>query len=257
MKLRVLTVLSLLSFFSRGSEVDVYKAIAEHDIKLISGLTNNCSAFDVRNSKGRTPLMEAARCGDVEIVKMLLSAGVDKEAKEAGFTVKDQVESYLRRTGEEKNRIIEYYKREGYGQRLIQMVENEAKALGETPERIASWKEILKVLKQEKSDCQPKGPIDSSTDPAKNELLKDAHVKAKSLISAMNSSNTAVVNSMFKDKKAAEWVLKAMGLRSNVSLVRVRQNKSSVHVDFSVMVGEKPVTEHLKYTAEGFHADEK
>jgi hypothetical protein len=137
------------------------------------------------------------------------------------------------------------------------MVENEAKALGETPERIASWKEILKVLKQEKSDCQPKGPIDSSTDPAKNELLKDAHVKAKSLISAMNSSNTAVVNSMFKDKKAAEWVLKAMGCRSNVSLVRVRQNKSSVHVDFSVMVGEKPVTEHLKYTAEGFHADEK
>ena len=91
----------------------------------------------------------------------------------------------------------------------------------------------------------------------KNELLKDAHVKAKSLISAMNSSNTAVVNSMFKDKKAAEWVLKAMGLRSNVSLVRVRLNKSSAHVDFSVMAGEKPVTEHLKYTAEGFHADEK
>ena len=123
----------------------IFRAIDSRDIQLLSIYTNNAEIVNSRNAKGLTPLMEAARIGDVESVRLLLASGADEKSKASGFTVKDQVASYLRRTGAEKERVIDFFRRQGLDD-MVRMVENEARSLGETPERVIAWKEILDIL---------------------------------------------------------------------------------------------------------------
>ena len=123
----------------------IFRAIDSRDVQLLSTYTNNSEIVNSRNAKGLTPLMEAARIGDVESVRMLLASGADEKSKASGFTVKDQVASYLRRTGAEKERVIDFFRRQGLDD-MVRMVENEARSLGETPERVIAWKEILDIL---------------------------------------------------------------------------------------------------------------
>ena len=123
----------------------IFSAIDSRDVQLLSTYTNNSEIVNSRNAKGLTPLMEAARIGDVESVRMLLASGADEKSKASGFMVKDQVASYLRRTGEEKERVIDFFRRQGLDD-MVRMVENEASSLGETPERVVAWKEILDIL---------------------------------------------------------------------------------------------------------------
>jgi ankyrin repeat protein len=123
----------------------IFRAIDSRDVQLLSTYTNNSEIVNSRNAKGLTPLMEAARIGDVESVRMLLASGADEKSKASGFMVKDQVASYLRRTGAEKERVIDFFRRQGLDD-MVRMVENEARSLGETPERVIAWKEILDIL---------------------------------------------------------------------------------------------------------------
>ena len=89
----------------------------------------------------------------------------------------------------------------------------------------------------------------------KNELLKDAHAKAMSLISEIDSSNIVGVKSMFKEQKVEGWVLRAIECRSRVSLVSVRMNKTTVSANFVVLTDKVPVNENLFYSVDGFYVD--
>lgn len=89
----------------------------------------------------------------------------------------------------------------------------------------------------------------------KNELIKDAHAKAISLVSEIGNSNIVGVKSMFKDQKVEKWVLRAIERRSKVSLSSVRMNKSTVSVDFVVLTDKLPVNEKLLYSVDGFYVD--
>ncbi len=89
----------------------------------------------------------------------------------------------------------------------------------------------------------------------KNELLKEAHAKAMSLISEIYKSNIVGVTSMFKEQKVEGWVLRAIECRSRVSLVSVRMNKTTVSANFVVLTDKVPVNENLFYSVDGFYVD--
>ncbi len=127
---------------------NIFESITNHDIKSLASLTNRMAIVNSRNEKGETPLMAAARLGDVEIVKILISAGAEIEARDHGFSVKDQIDSYLRRTGEARAQIVSFLRKDGFSEKTIRAFEAESDKLQGTPDRIKAWKDILLILSQ-------------------------------------------------------------------------------------------------------------
>lgn len=127
---------------------NIFESITNHDIKSLASLTNRMAIVNSRNEKGETPLMVAARLGDVEIVKILISAGAEIEARDHGFSVKDQIDSYLRRTGEARAQIVSFLRKDGFSEKTIRAFEAESDKLQGTPDRIKAWKDILLILSQ-------------------------------------------------------------------------------------------------------------
>jgi ankyrin repeat protein len=142
----------LTTVFSFGDENPrtLFDAIKDGNLGEVKQMAHIKSNLDARDEQNLTPLMLAAKQASVENVKTLVVAGADLNAHDKGFTVIDQVESYLRRTGDNKKRAIEMMKRDGYSKQLIESMEKDAAALNESPEQIRKWQAILAYLKQVK-----------------------------------------------------------------------------------------------------------
>ncbi len=84
---------------------DIFQIVESQNLQSLSVLTNDIKQINSVNNFGDTPLMIAARMGNVEMVRMLVDAGADIDACNKGFTVKEQIESYLRRTGDSRKGI--------------------------------------------------------------------------------------------------------------------------------------------------------
>ena len=144
MKLCVLIWVCLLA--AKGVCDDIFKTIEERDLAAFSLMTNDIEIVNGRNALGLTPLMVAARQGDVVMVEMLIAAGADIDAADKGFTVKDQVENYLSRTSNARTSTEDMLRRLGVDQSLIQSFKAEIAELNGTPERRKAWKTILRLV---------------------------------------------------------------------------------------------------------------
>lgn len=143
-------VLTTLVAFGEEKPRTLFDTIKDGNIAEVKQMANTKTNLDARDEQNWTPLMVAAKEASMENVKTLVEAGSDLDAQDKGFTVIDQVESYLRRTGDNKKRAIEMMKRDGYSKQLIESMEKDAAALNESPERIRKWQTILDYLKQVK-----------------------------------------------------------------------------------------------------------
>ena len=127
-------------------DLDIFQIISARDYKLLEAITNNAESVNSRNNNGYTPLMAAARQGDVEMVKMLIEAGADLDAQDNGFTAENQVESYIRRVCN-KDDNVSSMRRMGFKENIIQSYVKEVESLAGTPELIKAWKEILQEIR--------------------------------------------------------------------------------------------------------------
>lgn len=143
-------VLTAVVTFGEEKPRTLFDAINDGNIAEVKQMANTKPNLDGRDEQNLTPLMVAAKKASMENVKTLVEAGCDLDAQDKGFTVIDQVESYLRRTGDNKKRAIEMMKRDGYSKQLIESMEKDAVALNESPEQIRKWQAILDYLKQVK-----------------------------------------------------------------------------------------------------------
>jgi hypothetical protein len=121
---------------------------AKEEVKQKAEVRENLT---MRNDENLTPLMVAAKLGNIECVKTLVSAGADIDDNDRGFTVIDQLEGYLRRTGENKRRTVEMMKRNGYSKQFIESVEKDAASLNDNPVQINNWKAIIDYLNSVKA----------------------------------------------------------------------------------------------------------
>jgi ankyrin repeat protein len=149
MKMIIISV-ALIAVVASGQEKQrtLFDAIKSGDIAEVRKMASTKENVDIRDPQNWTPLMVAAKQANVEAIKALVDAGADINAKDMGFTVIDQVESYLRRTGDNKRRTIEMMKRDGFSEKLIEAIERDARELNESPEQIQKWQSVLGYLKQ-------------------------------------------------------------------------------------------------------------
>ena len=144
-------VMSLTSLSS-----DIFQIVQEKDITALSSVTTDVAVINSVDKTGDTPLMMAARMGDVRMVKMLLAAGANVNVQNNGATVKEQIEGYLRRTGDSGREVVLVLNELGINPRAIDAFQKESDALGGSPSRRQNWKEILGLLQnhvQGLSDC--------------------------------------------------------------------------------------------------------
>lgn len=145
----------VMSLTSLGS--DIFQIVQEKDITALSSVTTDVAVVNSVDKFGDTPLMMAARMGDVQMVKMLLAAGANVNVQNNGATVKEQIEGYLRRTGDSRREIVFVLNELGINTRTIDAFQKESDALGGTPSRRQNWKEILGLLEnhvKRLSDCK-------------------------------------------------------------------------------------------------------
>lgn len=143
---RIVIVCACCAMPAVVSKGDIFDDIANGNLRGLESVTNRPSAVNARNADGETPLMLASRLGEVDCVKVLVVAGADTEATSKGFRAVDQVESYLRRTGDAGRKVLGFLRSDGFGEDTIRAFEKEMDALHGTPERIKAWREILAVL---------------------------------------------------------------------------------------------------------------
>ncbi|MGI6497154.1 MAG: ankyrin repeat domain-containing protein [Kiritimatiellia bacterium] len=198
----MMSVVSMATLAS-GEETPrtLFDAIKSDDLSEVRQMAVSREHVNARDAQNFTPLMVASRQASVETVKILVEAGADIDAKVDGFTVIDQVESYLRRTGDNKKRTIEMMKRDGFSEQLIKAVEEDARGLNESPERIQKWQTILDYLKEVK-DCAR-----ADNNPATNDMPFDGgetvlsvDTAAKSILDAVRNGNLHEVKQMVRDK---------------------------------------------------------
>lgn len=162
---------AMLAGVSRGG---IFEDIANGNLKGLESVTNRPSVVNSRNADGETPLMFASRIGEVDCVKVLVVAGADTETTSKGFRAVDQVESYLRRTGDAGRQVLDVLRSDGFGEDTIRAFEKEMDALHGTPERIKAWREILAVLSRvdDEKRRQKRGQRAMVAD-AKRQLVND------------------------------------------------------------------------------------
>ncbi len=135
---------------------NIFQIVQEKDLAALSSVTTDVAVVNSVDKSGDTPLMMAARVGDVKMVKMLLAAGANVNAQNNGATVKEQIEGYLRRTGDSRRKIVLVLNELGINPSTIDAFQKESDALEGSPSRRQNWKEILGLLQDHAprlSDC--------------------------------------------------------------------------------------------------------
>ncbi len=157
----VMTVCLIVSMsFTDSAEKSVFEAIKNGDVEEVKRMATTKEALAARDVHGRTPLMNAAEQGNLQMATVLAEAGADINAKDKnGFTAIDLLESMLRRihlsTPENKQKRIEQMRREGFSEEVIrkdiQMIENSAPGLQKkSADDVRKLQGVLDYLKQVK-----------------------------------------------------------------------------------------------------------
>ena len=158
--LLVMTICLIASMsFADSAEKSVFEAIKNGDVEEVKRMATTKETLAARDVHGRTPLMNAAEQGNLQMATVLAEAGVDINAKDKnGFTAIDLLESMLRRihlnTPENKQKRIDQMRREGFSEEVIrkdiQMIENSAPGLQKSAADVRKLQGVLDHLKQVK-----------------------------------------------------------------------------------------------------------
>jgi ankyrin repeat protein len=81
LKLGVLCILPVLTSAAEPTSRDWYQAIRENKISDLKAMASSKAAVNVTDSRGTTPLMQAAAIGSLASLKILLDAGADVNAR--------------------------------------------------------------------------------------------------------------------------------------------------------------------------------
>ena len=221
---------------------DIFQIIQEKDLAALSSVTTDVAAVNSVDKSGDTPLMMAARMGDVKMVKMLLAAGANVDAQNNGATVKEQIEGYLRRTGDSRKEIVLVLNELGIDPRTIDAFQKESDALEGSPSRRQNWKEILGLLQnqvQRLSDCD---------DDSKGEAGRTYHSRSSLIRSKLKMSDFDRVFSMIT---AMSNSLQLVVRDSDQGYFAVLDNKKAMNICGGEIV-DIPVGGSLKLVGENF-----
>lgn len=185
---------AMLTVVSRG---DIFEDIADGNLKGLESVTNRPLVVNSRNAESETPLMFASRLGEVACVNALVVAGADTEATSKGFRAIDQVESYLRRTGDAGRQVLEILRSDGFGEDTILAFEKEMDSLRGTPERIKSWREILEILSRADDKDRKRGGVSrtAAVNP-KQQVLNDASWIHKAASNELRCARLELIRSL-------------------------------------------------------------
>ena len=157
MKLFLLVlVFCVISIVSLSEEQKtIFNAIKNGNVKEVTRMAK--LNLDERDAFKKTPLMCAADQGNFEIVKVIAEAGADINARDkCGFTVIEQLESIIRRTGEKKKQTEEQLKKQGLNEKEIEKLMMNSAPPNESAENIKNWQNILDYLKKLKESKEKK-----------------------------------------------------------------------------------------------------
>lgn len=147
--------------FADSAEKSVFEAVKNGDVEKVKRMATIKENLIARDANGRTPLMNAAEQGNLQMATVLAEAGADINVKDKnGFTAVDLLESMLRRiqlnTPENKQKRIEQMRREGFSEEVIrkdiQMIENSAPSLQKSADDVRKLQGVLDYLKQVKDE---------------------------------------------------------------------------------------------------------
>lgn len=79
--LGILCLLPALALAAEPTSRDWYQAIRENNLALLKTMASSKAAVNVADSRGTTPLMNAATVGSLDAIKILLDAGADVNAR--------------------------------------------------------------------------------------------------------------------------------------------------------------------------------
>jgi len=102
-----------------GQSNSVFDSIKYGKINEVDSFLKEGGDVNAQSSNG-TLLMQAARYQQVDVVKLLLSEGADVSLRDSsGFNVMEQLNSYINRSGANRERMIESLRRMGHSEGFI------------------------------------------------------------------------------------------------------------------------------------------
>lgn len=153
MKYVIMFVSSLIALYGFADEESdsISTAIDTGNATRVREVEKKSQINEVDES-GRTSLMLAARQGNLVVVKKQLLEGADIEIRDKyGFTVIDQLESILRRTGPALKATIESMRKQGFSEDTIsKLVASSAVPGNPTEKELEGIKTVLTYLKKVK-----------------------------------------------------------------------------------------------------------
>lgn len=138
--------------FAAGEQPDIFTAIGEGDVAKVQEMART-NQLDKIDATGRSPLMVAAGSGKLAIVKVLLQEEADIDFRDKyGFTVIDQLESILRRSGTNMQATAETLRKQGVSEAAISNLVASSAVPGNPSEKdVQQIKAVLKHLKEVKA----------------------------------------------------------------------------------------------------------
>lgn len=149
-----------------GQSDSVFDSIKYGRINEVDSFLKEGGDVNARSSSG-TLLMQAARYQQVDIVNLLLSEGADVSLRgSSGFNVMEQLNSYINRSGANRERMIESLRKMGHSEDFIKK-QSEQYVIAEfsgSDSDLERWTEIRDLIQNLKVDptlaeTSPKAPI--------------------------------------------------------------------------------------------------
>lgn len=154
----IVSILITTGTLAMQQKPTLIEAVKNGDLEAVQQLSRDIRTLNTRDTHGRTPLMFASEMGHVEMVKTLIEAGADIDAKDRyGFTVIDLLESILRRvhfsSPEYLQERAEKLRQEGFSEddidNQIRMIKGSAvPGPPKTEDDIRKLNEVLHYLRQ-------------------------------------------------------------------------------------------------------------
>ncbi|WPJ97011.1 ankyrin repeat domain-containing protein [Coraliomargarita algicola] len=140
--------------FAFGQTDSIFDSIKEGRLSEVVSFLSEGGDVNARSSSG-TLLMQAARYQQVEIVNLLLSEGADVSLRgSSGFNVMEQLNSYINRSGVNRERMIKSLRRMGHSEDFIKK-QSEQYVIAEfsgSDRDLERWTEIRDLIQNLKVD---------------------------------------------------------------------------------------------------------
>lgn len=136
-------------------EQQIFADIERGDLKRVEEALKAGVSVDATDRFGQTLLMRAASAKSLSIVRSLIDRGADIRAKDRyGFTVIDILESNIRRSGKNRDHMIEGMKNQGLSTDQIEKMLGPPAAVVDgksfTEDDRRAWEEILQLVNSKK-----------------------------------------------------------------------------------------------------------